>query len=111
MPHRTTAPPPAADTGADCSDDSDGREGSAMALFPLQALFDGDMVVLLVPVDDADTMTVVAGKVAHHVVDHRVAAQDRPLRVRHDGRTLPDDATVVSAGVRPLDVVVVGYAS
>ncbi|MFS8201447.1 toluene-4-monooxygenase system B family protein [Streptomyces sp. CWNU-52B] len=81
-----------------------------MALFPLQAVFDGDFVVLLVPVDDEDPMTVVADKVAHHVVDHRVPAQDRPLRVRHDGRTLPLDATVVTAGMRPLDVVEVGYA-
>ncbi|WP_320782024.1 toluene-4-monooxygenase system B family protein [Streptomyces sp. CRN 30] len=81
-----------------------------MALFPLQALFDGDLVVLLVPVDDADPMTVVAGKVAHHVVGRRVAARDRPLRVRHDGRTLPDDATVVTLGMKPLDVVEVGYA-
>ncbi|KAA0941501.1 MULTISPECIES: toluene-4-monooxygenase system B family protein [Streptomyces] len=80
-----------------------------MALFPLQAVFDGDLVVLLVPVDDTDPMTVVADKVAHHVVGHRVAAQDRPLRVRHDGRTLPGDATAVSAGMRPLDVVEVGY--
>lgn len=80
-----------------------------MALFPLQAVFDGDFVVLLVPVDDEDPMTVIADKVAHHVVDHRVAAQDRPLRVRHDGNLLPDDATVVSAGVGPLDVLQVGY--
>lgn len=81
-----------------------------MALFPLQAVFDGDFVVLLVPVDDQDPMSVVAGAVAHHVVDHRVAAQDRPLRVRHGGVTLPDDATVLTAGVGPLDVVQVGYA-
>ncbi|GAB2985092.1 toluene monooxygenase [Amycolatopsis acidiphila] len=81
-----------------------------MALFPLQAVFDGDFVVLLVPVDDEDSMSVVADKVAHHVVDHRVARQDRPLRVRHDGNPLPEDATVVTAGVGPLDVVEVGYA-
>ena len=35
-----------------------------MALFPLQANFRGDFVVLLVPVDDGDTMSVVADKVA-----------------------------------------------
>jgi toluene monooxygenase system protein B len=81
-----------------------------MALIPLQAVFDGDMVVLLVPVDDQDPMTTVAGKVAHHVVDRRVAARDRPLLVRHAGRTLPGDLTVAAAGLVPLDVVDVGYA-
>ena len=81
-----------------------------MALFPLQAVFDGDFVVLVVPVDDEDPMSVVAGKVAHHVVDHRVPAQDRMLHVRHNGSVLPDDATVVTAGVGPMDVIQVGYA-
>ncbi|GHA48916.1 hypothetical protein GCM10010372_55930 [Streptomyces tauricus] len=60
-----------------------------MALFPLQALFEGDLVVLLVPVDDGDPMTVVADKVAHHVVDHRVAARDRPLRSGTTGGRCP----------------------
>ena len=35
-----------------------------MSLFPLQAVFDGDFVVILVPVDDEDPMTTVAAKVA-----------------------------------------------
>lgn len=81
-----------------------------MALFPLQAVFDGDFVVLVVPVDDEDPMSVVADKVAYHVVDHRVPAQDRPLQVRHNGSVLSDDATVVTAGVGPMGVVQVGYA-
>lgn len=81
-----------------------------MALFPLQAAFDGDFVVVLVPVDDADPMTAIAEKVAYHSVGHRVPAEDRPMRVRHNGAVLDDAATVVSAGIGPMDVVQVGYA-
>lgn len=80
-----------------------------MALFPVQAFFEGDFVVLLVPVDDGDPMTAVAEKVAYHVVDRRVAAQDRPMQVQHNGTVLADDATVVTAGVGPMDVLRVGY--
>ncbi|MBS4730367.1 toluene-4-monooxygenase system B family protein [Mycobacterium sp. SM1] len=80
-----------------------------MALFPLQAVFDGDFVALVVPVDDTDPMNVVAEKVAHHVVGHRVAAQDRPLAVRHNGATLPGDATLASTQITPMDVIQVGY--
>ena len=81
-----------------------------MSLFPIQAVFDGDFVVILVPVDDEDPMTTVAAKVAHHAVGHRVPQQGRPLRVRHQGSVLAGDATVVTAGVAPMDVVQVGYA-
>jgi toluene monooxygenase system protein B len=81
-----------------------------MSLFPLQAVFDGDFVVILVPVDDEDPMTAVAAKVAHHAAGHRVPEQGRPLRVRHQGAVLAGDATVVTAGVAPMDVVQVGYA-
>ncbi|MDI3313845.1 MAG: toluene-4-monooxygenase system B family protein [Mycobacterium sp.] len=80
-----------------------------MALFPLQAVFDGDFVALVVPVDDTDPMSVVADKVAHHVVGHRVAAQDRPLAVRHNGTTLPGDVTLASTQITPMDVIQVGY--
>ncbi|MEF9412237.1 toluene-4-monooxygenase system B family protein [Rhodococcus sp. IITD102] len=80
-----------------------------MALFPLQGMFDGDFVLMLVPVDDQDTMTQVAEKVAYHVVGHRVAAQDRPLQVRHNSVAVAPDATVTGAGFGPMDVVEVGY--
>jgi len=80
-----------------------------MALFPLQGMFDGDFVLMLVPVDDQDTMTQVAEKVAHHAVGRRVAAQDRPLQVRRNSVPVPADATVTSAGFGPMDVVEVGY--
>jgi toluene monooxygenase system protein B len=81
-----------------------------MALFPVQGIFDGDFVVLLVPVDTDDPMTVVAEKIAHHVVGRRVAAQDRPMRVRRQGEFLADDATVAESRLSPLDVLEVVYA-
>lgn len=81
-----------------------------MALFPVQGIFDGDFVVLLVPIDDEDPMTVVADKIAYHAVDRRIERQDRPYQVKHKGRVLGDDETVVTAGVGPLDVLVVSYA-
>lgn len=80
-----------------------------MALFPVQAYFDGDFVVLVVPIDDEDPMTTIADKVAYHVVDRRVAAEDRPMQVRHNGVVLAGDATVVTAGVGPMDVLRVSY--
>jgi toluene monooxygenase system protein B len=80
-----------------------------MALLPLQALFEGDVALILVPVDDQDTMAVVAEKVAHHVAGIRVAASDRPLRVTFRGRPVPGDLTAAAAGICPMDVVRVGY--
>ncbi len=81
-----------------------------MALFPLQGIFDGDFVVLLVPVDTEDPMTVVAEKIAYHVVGRRVAAQDRPMRVRRQGEFLADETTVAEANLTPLGVLEVVYA-
>jgi toluene monooxygenase system protein B len=81
-----------------------------MALFPVQAVFDGDFVVLLVPVDTEDPMSVVAEKVAHHVIGRRVAAQDRPMQVRRSGQVLADETTITEASLSPLDVLEVGYA-
>jgi len=81
-----------------------------MALFPVQGIFEGDFVVLLVPVDTDDPMTVVAEKIAHHVVGRRVAARDKPMRIRRQGEFLDDDATVAEANLSPLDVLEVVYA-
>jgi toluene monooxygenase system protein B len=81
-----------------------------MAPFPVQAIFDGDFVVLLVPVDTDDPMTVVAEKIAHHVVGRRVAAQDRPMRVRCQGKFVADETTIAEANLAPLDVLEVVYA-
>jgi toluene monooxygenase system protein B len=81
-----------------------------MALFPVQGIFEGDFVVLLVPVDTDDPMTVVAEKIAHHVVGRRVAAQDRPMRIRRQGEFVADEVTVAEANLAPLDVLEVVYA-
>jgi len=81
-----------------------------MAPFPVQAVFEGDFVVLLVPVDDEAPMTDVAAAVAHHVVGKRVVAQDRPMQVSHDGVVLSDDATIATSQIAPLDVLRVAYA-
>ncbi|MBF6558420.1 MAG: toluene monooxygenase [Acidimicrobiales bacterium] len=81
-----------------------------MALFPVQGIFDGDFVVVLAAIDTEDPMSVVGQKIAHHAVDCRVEGQDRPIEVRHNGTVLDPDATVITAGVAPLDILTAGYA-
>lgn len=81
-----------------------------MALMPVQGQVLGDFVINLVPIDSEDTMDVVAEKIAHHSVNRRVAHQDKPLRIRHNGQVLETDATPESAGVGPLDYVEAFYA-
>ena len=76
-----------------------------MALFPVQGIVDGDFVVVLVPVDDTDPMTVVAEKIAYHGIGKRVAATGGALKVRWNGEFLPDDATIAGVGCAPLDVL------
>lgn len=80
-----------------------------MALLPLTALFRGDVLELLIPVDDGDTVEQVGQQVAQHVVGHRVARRDAPIRVRHDGRILEPEAVIGASGVQPLDHVEVFY--
>lgn len=82
-----------------------------MALFPLQGTFDGDFLFVLVPVDDQDTMAQVAEKVARHAVGRRVPVQDKPYVVRVNAEPVALDATVTGAGVAPMALVQVGYAS
>jgi toluene monooxygenase system protein B len=80
-----------------------------MATVPLQAVFRGDFVALLVSVDDRDTMDLVAQKVAYHVIHRRLPPQDAPLRVQYDGSVLPRDQTVAQAGMSPMSFVEVFY--
>jgi toluene monooxygenase system protein B len=80
-----------------------------MGIIPLQAAVEGDFVVLLVPVEDTDTMRTVAQKVAHHVIDRRLPPRNGTLRVRFGDRVLPDDLTVSGAGFQPMDFVWVFY--
>ena len=81
-----------------------------MALFPVQGIVEGDFVIVLVPIDDTDPMTVVAEKIAYHGVGKRVPVQDRPLKVRYRGELLEDASTVVDAGCAPMDVMEVVFA-
>lgn len=80
-----------------------------MALLPLQAAFRGDFVALLVPVDDQDTMDVVAQKVAYHVINRRLPPQDAPMRVQYNDQVVPPDQTVAQAGMPPMSFVQVFY--
>ncbi len=80
-----------------------------MAMVPLQAAFRGDFVVLLVPVNDEDTMEMVAQKVAYHVIHRRLPPQDAPMRVQYAERVLPTDQTVAQAGLSSMSFVEVFY--
>lgn len=81
-----------------------------MAIVPLAAAVRGDFVVQLVPVEDNDTMEVVAQKVAYHSVNRRVAERDAPLEVLHGQAVVPATTTVAEAGLAPMDFVEVRYA-
>ncbi len=81
-----------------------------MALVPLTAAFRDDFVVLLVPVEDTDTIAQVAEKVAAHVIGVRVPPREAPMQVRHNGRVLAPEMTVAQAGIGPMDFVEVSYA-
>jgi toluene monooxygenase system protein B len=81
-----------------------------MAPFPVQGITEGDFVVVLALVDDEQPMSEVAQAIAYHGAGKRVALQDRPLRVRYHGDLLPDDATIASAGITPLEVLEAVYA-
>ncbi|ADG06757.1 toluene-4-monooxygenase system B family protein [Kyrpidia tusciae] len=80
-----------------------------MAVVPLTAAHREDFVVLLVPVEETDTMAQVAEKVAVHTVGVRVAPRPVPLRVRCKGQVQPDHVTVAQVGLGPMDFVEVFY--
>lgn len=80
-----------------------------MALLPLTALFEGDVLELLIPVDDADSVEAVSAAIAHHVIGRRVAKRDAPIRLRHNGTVLDPKAEIGAAGVGPLDHVEAFY--
>jgi toluene monooxygenase system protein B len=80
-----------------------------MATVPLQAAFRGDFALLLVSVDDDDTMDVVAQKVAYYVIHRRLPPQHAPMRVQYGSQVLPPDQTVAQAGIAPMSFVEVFY--
>lgn len=62
-----------------------------MAAFPIHSNFQGDFVLVLVSVDDTDTMDQVAEKCAYHSVNKRVPPPpaNKVLRVRrHEDQML-----------------------
>ena len=73
-----------------------------MALLPLSATFEGDVVSLLVAVDDQDTAEVVARKIAHHVVGHRVAPRDATVRLRVGGEVIDPEQVFRTVGADSL---------
>jgi toluene monooxygenase system protein B len=80
-----------------------------MAMIPLQTAFRGDFVVQLVPVDDADDMATVAGKIAHHAVNLRVAQRSLPMAVWFNGEQLPPGMKFSESGIGVMDYVEAGY--
>lgn len=80
-----------------------------MALLPLTALFEGDVLELLIPVDDGDTVEAVSAAIAHHVVGRRVARRNAPIRLRHNGNVLDPHAGIGVSGVGPLEHVEAFY--
>jgi toluene monooxygenase system protein B len=78
-------------------------------LVPLNAIFADDFVEILVPVMSNNTMAEVAEAVAHHVVGVRLRDRDARKLVIHNNRILPDDVTVVEAGIAPLDHIRVDW--
>ena len=84
-----------------------------MALFPLNSNFEGDFVLLLLPVDTENTMDEIAAAAAHHSVGTRVAAQpDKIMRVRRhsDGELFPRDMKLEDAGLAPTETIDVVFA-
>ncbi len=77
---------------------------------PVNAHMAGDMITILVLVEEGDTMEDVARKVAYQTVGRRVREQHRPLVVRHHGSDLPADLTVLDAGIAPRCNIHVRYA-
>jgi toluene monooxygenase system protein B len=80
-----------------------------MAMVPLQAVFRGDFAVLLVAVDEEDTMEKVAEKVAHHVIHRRLPPRNAAMCVQYNERVLPPDQTVAQAGLLPMSFIEVLY--
>jgi toluene monooxygenase system protein B len=78
---------------------------------PINAMFEDDFVTQLALVLDTDTMTVVAEKVAQHVIGKRQPPRDAPMVVRYQGRVVPADVTVAEAGIGPLQNVYVEWGT
>jgi len=76
----------------------------------VRAVFDGDLMVRLMPIDDADSLAVVAETVANQAIGAMVPPQDRPIGVWHNDNRLDPEVTVQNAGIGPMDILRVAYA-
>ncbi len=76
---------------------------------PVNALFGGDFVTLLVVVLSTDTMEDVTRKVAANVVGKRVAPRRAEMAVYYRDELVPKDWTVERAGITPMQFVLVDY--
>ncbi len=79
-----------------------------MAPFPIVSNFERDFVLLLVPVDDQNTMDEVAAAAAHHSVGRRVAPQPgKVIRVRRQGAAefYPREACLAETDVKPMETL------
>lgn len=88
---------------------SDNGAAAEPQLVPLNAIFADDFVEILVAVMSNNTIAEVAEAVAHHTVGVRVRDRGLPKMVVHDNRIVPDDLTVVEAGIAPLDHIRVDW--
>jgi toluene monooxygenase system protein B len=80
-------------------------------MIPLVGLFEGDFVALFVAVEEEDTVTKLAEKIAEHAVGLRVKQEpDRSFEVVYDGEVLPNVKKVKEIGISPMDIVLVRYA-
>ncbi|TDU28874.1 toluene monooxygenase system protein B [Panacagrimonas perspica] len=78
---------------------------------PVNAIFEGDCMSLLVVLLGGETVAEAAAKVASHVVGIRVRPRDARLIVADSsGRDVADSLTVKAAGISPMDAIRVRYA-
>ncbi|MEU6611735.1 toluene-4-monooxygenase system B family protein [Streptomyces shenzhenensis] len=80
-----------------------------MSAIFIRAVFDGDLMVRLIPIDDTDSVASVAEAIAHQAVGTMVFPQDRPIGVWHDENLLDPKDTVGAVGIAPMDVLRVAY--
>jgi toluene monooxygenase system protein B len=82
-------------------------------MFPISSNFEGDFVLLLVPVDTDNSMDEVAAACAVHSLERRVAPRPgKILRVRRHstGEVYPRDMKLGQAGLMPTETIDIIFA-
>lgn len=80
-----------------------------MSMLPIAAAHRDDFVVLLLAIEDTDTMAQVAEKLSAHTIGVRVSPRQAPLKVIYKGQVQPNHLTVGEVGIGPMDFVEVFY--